>query len=460
MTTHRVSAALLLLVALLTVAKAVTGLEPLAAAAVVALLVFLALEFARVPRLQKRVGTALLSAGLVTAGLAAVFADASLFEMLYGGLTRTLPFLLLFASVGWLQSPSAQSPSLLAIRESVLRQPPGRRFASVALVAHFLGVAFNLAGLSLLTPMVSRGSNPHLQKRLGRAMMQGFSAGTCWSPFYVGTAVIIASVPGVDWIKVAPTGMLLALVLLVWSWLVDRIFARPARGPATPPADAATLSRAALGNAGLILVSLFACVIALVEGLGWSIPIALAVTAPLYALLWSFFIQRASANAGKGPLATAKSVLNDYPRLRGEALLFTGANLLGVGISGLLPQATIAAWVGGLAPTPGLALFVLMGGCGLTSALGLHPVVVVVLVTSVMTPEMIGLPPELFALALMVMWGQGTNASPFSATVLYMARLTGASGLTIAWVWSAPFVATTILLLATLLTAINALGIY
>ena len=66
-----------------------------------------------------------------------------------------------------------------------------------------------------------------------------------------------------------------------------------------------------------------------------------------------------------------------------------------------------------------------MGGMVLTSMIGLHPVVYVVLVTAVFTPDAIGIAPQIVALGMMAMWGQGTNSSPFSATVLYMSRITG-----------------------------------
>jgi hypothetical protein len=97
---------------------------------------------------------------------------------------------------------------------------------------------------------------------------------------------------------------------------------------------------------------------------------------------------------------------------------------------------------------------------GLASAAGIHPVVSVVLITTIITPEMIGFPPEIIALAFMAIWGQGTNTSPFSATVLYMARVTGADGWTIAWRWNGLFVASTMVLIYCIIIALNTLDIY
>lgn len=453
---ERVSSGLFLLIALLTVANAVFSYPRFGDAAVVALFAFLALEFRRIPRTQRAVGGVLIVAGLAAAAASGTFVDA-----VHTGLRRTLPFLLLFASIGWLQLPSSQSPSLLAIREAVLRQRPGKRFAAVAAAAHFLGVTFNLAGLSLLTPMVGHGTEPHLQARLGRAMVQGFGAGSCWSPFFVGTAFVLAAVPGVEWGTVGPVGFAIAMALLGWSWTVDRLFARSALAVATPPSATIgtdALPASALRNAAFVSLSLFACVIVLVEGMDWSIPIALAITAPGFAVIWSFTIHR--AKAGVGPAETARTVFSGYAALSGETILFTGANVLGGGLSSVLAHGAIERWVGALAGSPNLALAVIMAGYGGASALGLHPVVSVVLITSLTTPAALGLSPSILALALMVMWGQGTNTSPVSATTLYMARVTGVPGWAVAWRWNGLHAASTTVLLAVILMALQAANLF
>jgi hypothetical protein len=452
---NRISSLLFLSIAVLTVANALSHHVIFTHAAVASVVLFLILEFSRIPPTHKKVGIILLVGGGIAAAVHGTF-----FETIYSGLQRTLPFLLLFASVAWLQVPSSQSPSLLAVREAVLRQPPGRRFASVVSAAHFLGVSFNLAGLALLTPMVRQGIEINLQRRLGRAMIQGFAAGTCWSPFYVGTAFILTAVPGVDWVAVGLPGLAIAFILMIWSWLFDRLFSQPAVVPAETDhaTEQSTLPHAAILQTFLILASLFAAVIALVEGQDLSIPIALSIVAPLFALVWAFLIHH--SGAGSSITDMAKSVLFSYPGLRGEAMLFSGANILGVAAASLIPKSLTDSWAETISAYPNLTLFVLIMCYGLASAAGIHPVVSVVLITTIITPEMIGFPPEIIALAFMAIWGQGTNTSPFSATVLYMARVTGADGWTIAWRWNGLFVASTMVLIYCIIIALNTLDIY
>ncbi len=454
MGTDRISTALFLAVAVLTVGGELSGIAWMTDAAAVAVVAFLILEYRRIPLLQRAVGSAFLAAGLA----ACAFADDPL-ATAERGVIRVLPFLLLFASIVWLQASSTRSPSLLALRNTVVSQPPGRRFAWVTGAGHFLGVAFNLAGLSLLTPMIAKGADPTLQKRLGRAMIQGFGAGTCWSPLYVGTAFIIASVPGVTWAQVGPLGFVVAIGLLVWGWAFDRAFARaPGRAAKATAPSPVPLGRAVGVRVAGILGALFACIVVFVEGLDWSIPIALAVTAPPFALIWAVLIRRRDPEFGPGQVA--RGALEILPNLRAEALLFTGATVFGVGVSALIPDAQ----AGGTGPIPVLPawawIITIMAGYALFSAMGIHPVVTVVLVTSILPAEAIGLAPEILALSLMVMWGQGTNVSPFSATVLFMARITGAGGWTVAWKWNGLFGAVTTVLLIGVLLAINASGFY
>lgn len=455
------SAALFIAICILTILDALFGIRNAGWTAVGLMVTYLVLEFASISTLQRTVGMI-----LVLIGAGAGLASGDTVGTLLDGLRRTLPFLLLFASVAWLQAPAGKSDSLLAVREAALNQPPGRRFAYIGLSGHFLGVAFNLAGLSLLTPMVGRNTPRGLRHRLGRAMAQGFAAGTAWSPFYVGTAVILASVPGVRWIEVAPAGFLLAMMLVGWSWTFDRLFLRPrATDPSSALPDAMRvrshlLDGATLRRIALLLGTLFGLTILLVDGLGLSIPVSLAIVAPPFALVWWAIIHRGDATAPRPSRDLVATVVQKLPDLRGEVLLFAGANIMGVGVAAMIDRDAAVGLLSALAFTEAAMVPFLMASMAVTSILGLHPVVFVVLVTAVFTPEALGVAPPILALAMMTMWGQGTNCSPFSATCLYLARITGESSWTVAWRWNAPYVLTSTVLLSAVIIAMQALGAF
>jgi hypothetical protein len=431
------------------------------AAAVAFLALFIVLEIRLVAWPQLAIASVLIVAGLAAAisapGAAAIPAVAA---TLAKGLKAALPFLVLFAAVAWLTVPALESPSLRAARDTVASQPPGWRFATLALAAHLLGSVFNLVAVSLLAILIGHQDRPtgrasadnHKsggisgartsdlaadaagRRRLARALVQGFATATAWSPLFVGTAVILAVLPEVRWISIAPYGVGLAMLLLVLAWSADRLF-NPARAPLAAavvplPPDAA------LRLAGLV-TALLVGVIGLVELSGFSIPIVLGLIGPPFAVLWR--AKRRPSAAIENVADLARKVMRGLADLRTETLMFTAANTFSSGIAAAVPAAKAGEAVAALGFGPdGLILAFAFGLIG-ASALGLHPVIAVVLIGPVVPPESFGLPLPLLALLLMALWGMATNVSPFSATNIIMSRAVGMNHWIIAWRWNLPF---------------------
>lgn len=411
------------------------GVAFMGVAAVAFLALFIVLEIRLVAWPQLAVASVLIVAGLAAAvtqpGASAIPAVAA---TLAKGLGAALPFLVLFAAVAWLTVPALESPSLRAARDTVASQPPGWRFATLALAAHLLGSVFNLVAVSLLAILIGHQDRPEVRKRLSRALVQGFATATAWSPLFVGTAVILAVLPEVRWISIAPFGVGLAVMLLVLAWSADRLF-NPARAPLTlahvplPPGAAWRL-------AGLV-TALLAGVIGLVELTGFSIPIVLGLIGPPFAMLWR--AKRRPQAAIEIVADLARKVMRGLADLRTETLMFTAANTFSAGIAAAVPAAKAGEAVGLLGLGPDGLIFAFALGLIGASALGLHPVIAVVLIGPVVPPEIFGLPLPLLALLLMALWGMSTNVSPFSATNIIMSRAVGVNHWLIAWRWNLPF---------------------
>ena len=423
-------------------------------AAIVALVVFMVVEFTAAARAQQVVGVALSVIGL---GVAAAVGDAE--AVLVKGLANTLPFIVLFGAVTWLQTPAAESPTLKAARDTVLSQPPGWRYLMLALAAHGLGAAFNLAGMSLLSTMVSQQKDQTLRKRLARAMTHGFGVASSWSPLFVGTAVILSVLPSVRWLEIAPVGVLMGACLVGLSWCLDR-FAFPATAAARAVHAPVSFPAWAARRLAVILAALFALVIGVVEAFRLPIPIALGLVAPPFALLWR--VSRVAPMVGIGRVAgeLARRVVNTFASLRSEAILFASANLFGAGINAAISPKDAERVLKDLGlPADvlvfGLALAIVIGG-----ALGLHAVILVVLIGHILPPKVLALPAPVLAIVLMCTWGLSTNVSPFSATMLFMARITGESIWTIAWRWNGLFSLTAALVVGVLVVLIRHLGLY
>ncbi len=397
-------------------------------------LLFLAMEFTRAPALQRNVG-----ALLFAAGVAGAWAGGDLIGAMMNGLERSQIFLVMFFAVMWLREPAVTSPSLRTLRDAVVAQPAGRRYPILWLSGHFLGSVLNLAAMSLLSGMVGDQKEARLKKRLSICLMLGFTTASTWGPFYVSIAVILSAIPGLSWLEIAPLGFALSMCLLAVGWAYDRMFLRekpaPGASRAGPPLTPATVGRAAL-----ILVQLIFLVMGAHEIAGLSIPIALGVIGPPFAIAWAA-VQAGHGgrwSVGAGPLI--RRIYTNLPELRNEAIAFVAASVLGVGVSRVLPPEQIGAALYEYGVHPDVVVIGIVFGMSLLGMAGLHPVVIAILVGEVLPPEVIGIAPEVLAVAMLGVWGTSTMVSPFSATTLFMARVVGLPSHVIAWRWGPPII--------------------
>ncbi len=416
------------------------------------LVLFILLEFRNTLPIPRTVGTI-----LIAVGLAAAATSSQVWQSFWLGVDQTQKFLVIFGAVAWLQVPATESPSLRSIRQMVMTQTPGRRFAYLGGAAHLLGVGFNIAGLSLLAGMVSNQENRRLRRRLGRSMAQGFAAGTCWSPFYVGAAVILASWPEVSWLEMVPYGIALSALLTYLSWLLDRLSKKTARPEGEIQAPSPVSGSAWLRTV-LVLGVLFAGSITVVETYGVSIPVALAVVAPPLAFIWRARLVEAGRRLHHGT-DFARRATKALADLRGEILVFAGANILGAGLSSAIDPAFIAGGLAALDLGYDGNIFLLVFGIVFCSFLTIHPVVLVVLVSQLLPPELLGISPLVMVLILMAMWGISVNVSPVSGTILYLSRIAGENNFTVAWRWNPPFTLLAALTVALLAVAARHLGL-
>lgn len=448
------SSGLYLAFSLLAIASRVFRVEALAVVAVALLVVFLALEYRRAKGVQQIVGAVLFALGL---GLG--LAIGRPWGVAFDGLNRSLAFMALFFAVAWLQVPAAQSPSLRAVRDAIFAQPPGRRFLFLSLGVHGLGAFLNLAGPALLSDMIARQKDPETRRRLSKALTQGFTSASSWSPFYVAVAVVMIAVPQVSWIQIAPYGLVLGAVMIATSFGLDRLTLQ--RGPEERPssAPAGGLPYGTKRRVVTVLLSLLVLVIGLVEVAGFSIPIALGIIAPPFAIVWQRFIVGPIPPVGGAERELVRRVVGGLANLRSEAIVFASANVFGVGVADWLGPDRVSAWLSGIGMSPDVGLIALMAvivGCGF---IGLHPVILVILAGEVLPPATLGVSPQAMALALLAVWGVSTVVSPFSATILYISRVSEVSAYTLAWRWNSAYGLVATVLLAGVVIAFRHLGL-
>jgi len=447
------SARLFLLAFVVALIGAFLSIEELNLTALLMVIVFLVLEFRNAPRLQQIVGTS-----LAIMGLAAGAYSGTAIQVFVDGGVRTLPFLILFTAVSWLQRPATDSPSLMAMREMVINQPSGRRFIILALAIHALGSALNLAGLSLLSSMVERQKDSLTRKRLSVALMMGFTSASCWSPFYVGIVVVLIAIPQLRWVDVALPGFAFALGIMACGWAYDSFIVRGKEAaPSANIVSPSTLPLSTIWNVCAILISLVFLVLAMVELVGLSIPVTLGLIGPPYALIWNKLISGPDQPHPHKQLTSR--VVSSFPGLRSETLVFGGANIFGVGLSSLFSYEAIASAVNSLALIPSMLISLIVLVIIASGALGLHPVIVVIVIGEIFTPEILGVTPTFLGFALVGSWGLSTLVSPMSATTLYMSRVTGEASHVIAWRWNFPIVILATMLMGAILLISYQFGI-
>jgi hypothetical protein len=130
--------------------------------------------------------------------------------------------------------------------------------------------------------------------------------------------------------------------------------------------------------------------------------------------------------------------MKGLPTLRNEVLVFVAANILGVGISSAIPTQDMAAVVNAVLPWTDAKIIALILFFLFTSAIGLHPVIVVIVLSSILPPDALGMRDWVMGLTFVGVWGLSTMVSPFSGTTLFMSRVTGVPAHIIGWRWMLP----------------------
>ena len=414
---------------LLTIIDAFAPAEWLVLSTVALILIYVVLEIRRVPRAQQ-----ISAAVLIAIGIAAAAKSGNLQDAFVDGVARARIFLLLFFAVAWLQFPVGQSPALQATRGAILNQPSGRRFLILSFGVHILGAVLNLAGLALLTTTVEKQTDPKLRRRLTLALMQGFTSASCWSPFYIGMVVVLVAIPTIQWSDVAPTGAVISILIIMAGWFYDRISHRS--GTAQPVGEGGVIAPALLIRAFILLATLMAMTMWAVDVTGATIPVALAIVGPPFALIWQSAIDWQYHHPATSSAGLINKVVARLPTLRNESIMFVAANIFGVGLASIIPKEDLGVVLDAVLPWPDARIVVLILFFQLCAMAGLHAVIVVIFLTAVLPPEVLGLPDWIVGLTYLGAWGLSTMVSPFSGTTLFMSRVTGVPGYVIGWRWA------------------------
>ena len=414
-------------------------------------LAFLALCPALLPFFSLREWALTLLAGLLTLGLLLRPDgwDAFLFA-----LDRAAFFAAFIFLVTLLKEAAQRSKSVLELGTYMTRQPQGRRYYSLAVGGHVMGVLLNFGAISLLTPLIQRGARamaaqsgqgPDHAKRQEQqqitALLRGFSWMIMWSPTALTQAVLFTSFPGANAAVVIPLGVGASVVMVLIGRVLDRRIGRLSR--AMPQADPPAFPKPAALRFGSICILLIVSTFTMLVYASVSAAVALMLVAPIVMIAW-IFGQNRVADRDRALAATLANLHEIFIRSAKDparsAYLLGAAGFIGVAAAKLAPVAEVAAQLN-ISAIPvwvfltSLPILITLGG-----QIALSPIMMVVFLSAVIN-ELPALPadPNLIVYALGAGWALSMSASPNASATLLISAITKIPPTTLTWRWNGAY---------------------
>nr|WP_273423396.1 hypothetical protein [Halomonas sp.] len=453
MSPARLRVSCLLLVTLATLIHLVGGSVAWQAAGIVALLLYLVTLKGQLTRMAKGL---LCAAGVLT--LLALWRSPTPGQLLFEASGRFAFFATFVVALSMLRLPAYRSRLVRRCGQSMLLQPPSRRYPILSLGSALFGIILNIGVLNLFAAMIEKSNTLSAaqgrawvrearQRRMMLALLRGFSLAPLISPMGIGVAVVLSSLPQVTWPQLAPYILGAAALIFMAGWAVDYF-----TGP-HPPANKTyvTPSLRPLAQFSVLLIGIVALVVSIAWLLELRLPIAALLGAPTGALLWLAWQRRRLGFGGLPAAITA--VHRQLPWLlspsANEIVVLGAAGYLGHVCVGLVDTQQLAPLLAVLDPLGTLnAVLAMLMVVGLAQ-IGVNPIVTVTLLVGLLpTLGIDGLTPELIGASLMVGWALALMSSPMTASMLILSRFTGVPATRIGYRWNGRFLVAAIPLLA------------
>ena len=353
--------------------------------------------------------------------------------------------------IGLIQQAATTSDAIRDCGTYLTRQPPGRRYLAIFGGTHLMANLFNLGVVSLLAPLIKRGTegndplNPLREQRQINAMLRGFAWCVIWSPTAVAPLVLLTLLPDARRAPWMLAGIVIALAVMLAGYLEDRwqwraYHPRPGRTAPMFPARA-------YGDLAMVCGALIGLTLGVMTLSGGSVMFGLMTASPIILVCWLFIQKAGDGGAVKGRLG--EIVFGHLPAAAPLAVTLACSGYIGRAAAALVPAAEWAEALG-LETWPGwLFLLMLSVGVAALSQFALSPIMMAVFFGSLIAavPE---LPADITwtALAISCGWALSMTISPFATVVLMIAQATGHTGREMTWHWNGRFSLITVGILA------------
>ncbi|WP_139246382.1 hypothetical protein [Thalassovita taeanensis] len=337
-------------------------------------------------------------------------------------------------SLTTLRIPCQRSAIILNLGNSIVQQPEGRRYLSMAFGAQLFGVLLNIGAIGLLGTAARRSVNPGPDgvesdvdqarlKQMTLSILRGFAPLAIWSPTSVTLIVIIETFPDLTWYTFLPYALGATAAFVGLGWIFDRA-ARTGEAVARKAVPSPGLGAVFLRAMPIIFgIALFAWV--LTKVLGVSNILALTISVPLSSAIW--LLMQILSDGEPRPIAALGGVVQrEFTRtsqqMRPEVGIFLAAGVMSVLIGPLFDiDGMISQLLGMGVPSNVLLLGVSLLVFSL-AAVGVSPFLTAMLMASTLSHvEGFGVPTYVTALALMMAWAGSLSISSFMAVTRLLA---------------------------------------
>lgn len=315
----------------------------------------------------------------------------------------------------------------------------------------------NVAVVPLMNE-VSKASAVFTDKKLlSTAISRGFTSSLIWSPTLAPLALAI-EYTGADWLSLFPYAILCSLIAFLTGYILT-VYENRRYTPANDDDFNYEVSIKHYKVIELIvfILILFTLIAVIIMNYHVSTITVVSFASLIFPVIWMLYL-------GRLPLLYQSFRRNYFnhvlPNLSNEIILFTGAGLLAGSITyshlgNYIPQVlSILTGNNGLLITIAVLITTM-----LVSALGIHPIITVIIFAETINPATYGFTPEFMALLLTVSWAMGLIISPSSATIISLAGITKLSPFQIGIGWNRLYVFLSSVVLLAVITFLRCLGL-
>ncbi len=353
-----------------------------------------------------------------------------------------------FTALTSLRFAADTSPAIARAGRYLASQPPGRRYLALTAGGQMFALLLNYGAIALLGSLAKTATDAepdteirrHRLRRMLLAIQRGFISTLPWSPLGFSIAITTTVIPGARLIDALPFCVVSGVTFALVGYTLDRL-RRPQVQRSTPltftPDGRWTVL---LPLIGLLLA--LAVLVAILQPITGLRPFDIVMfVVPVIAALW-VMLQSQGAPISAFLVRGERYLFIELPAYRKELVLLMMAGFIG-SLGSVLLTPLIEASGLDLSRLPSwIILTALVWLIPITGQIGMNPIMAVTLFAPALpAPELLGITPAAYVVAITSGWALSGVTSPFTATTLLVGAFAGVTARHAGLIWNGIFAA-------------------